>query len=128
MPLYTYYRESTGEYRDVFQSMNEEHQYFGENGSEDDWRRVYHAPNMSIDSNIDPNNPRDFVNKTANKKGTMGDLLDRSKELSEKRASKLGTEDPIKRKFFDNYAKERNGKKHLNDVKPFEKNGFKVDY
>lgn len=129
MPLYTYYRESTGEYRDIFQSMNDIHEYNGENGDEGDWKRVYYSPNMSIDSSIDPSNPNDFVAKTANKKGTMGDLLDRSKELSEKRASIYGGQDPLKKSYFDNYAKERGGKRHIAESKKtFEKNGIKVDF
>ena len=55
MPLYTYKRESTGEHRDVLQSMNDRHCYSGVNGDEQDWRRVFLSPNASIDTNIEMN-------------------------------------------------------------------------
>jgi hypothetical protein len=47
---------------------------------------------------------------------TIGDTMERSRELSHKRAEENGGIDPIKRKFFDNYSKERKGKKHPKDV------------
>ena len=53
---------------------------------------------MNIDDlfKIEPQEPynmsqKEFVEKTGKKKGTMGDLYDRSQELSEKRKQKLGT-------------------------------------
>jgi hypothetical protein len=36
-------------------------------------------------------------------KGTYGDLIDYSSEMSNKREEKCGTEDPIKRKYFNEY-------------------------
>ena len=57
---------------------------------------------------------KDFVEKTRNKSGTIGDLWDMSKELSEKRKKKHG-KDPILQKYYKNYSKERNGMKHDND-------------
>ena len=35
-------------------------------------------------------------------------------EASEKRKDKLGY-DPVQKKWFDSYAKQRNGRKHPND-------------
>ena len=49
-------------------------------------------------------------------KGTVGDALDYSAELSAKRAESNGGEDPIKRKAFKDYEKSV-GKKHLSDKK-----------
>jgi hypothetical protein len=50
------------------------------------------------------------LNKTANKNQTLGDLWDRSKELSDKRKGILG-HDPIKEKAEENYSKIRKGRK-----------------
>lgn len=128
MPIYTYYNTATEEFRDIFQNMKDKHEYFGESGEEDTWVRVFYAPNASIDSKIDPFNPNDFVAKTASKKGSIGDLLDASKELSEKRASSSGGRDPIKEKYFKEYSEKRKGAKHPEQMKTFENNKVKVDY
>lgn len=42
----------------------------------------------------------------------MGDLWDRSQELSEKRKKLYGGEDPVKKKYYDNWSKKRKGKVH----------------
>ena len=128
MPLYTYKRESTGEHRDVLQSMNDRHCYSGVNGDEQDWRRVFLSPNASIDTNIDPNNRAKFAETTASKKGTMGDMFDYSKELSDKRAAQNGGIDPVKKKYFENYSKERNGAKHFEEMKTYENKDVRVEY
>jgi hypothetical protein len=130
MPFYTYKSTLSGETIDVFQGMNDKHEYRGENGEEDFWVRVYHKPLVVIDpvsSSIDPHSSRDFVEKTRGKNGTIGDLLDLSAELSEKRGGASG-KDPVKRKYFDDY-KERTGKSHVRD-KPskIEKNGVTIDF
>jgi hypothetical protein len=128
MPIYTYRRESTGEYIDVLQSMNEAHEYRGQNNDEDDWKRVFYSPNASIDTNIDPFSSKDFNDRTASKKGTVGDMLDYSKEMSQKRADLAGGKDPIKEKYFENYSKERRGAKHPEQMKSFESKNVKIDY
>ena len=128
MPIYTYRRESTGEYIDVLQSMNEAHEYRGQNNDEDDWKRVFYSPNASIDTNIDPFSSKDFNDRTASKKGTVGDMLDYSKEMSQKRADLAGGKDPIKEKYFENYSKERRGAKHPEQMKSFESKSVKIDY
>ena len=129
MPLYTYKRESTGEYRDILQGMNDVHEYFGEDGTEDDWKRVFHAPNTSVSSNIDPFNSKAFVEKTGNQKGTVGDLLDQSAELSAKRADKNGGVDPVKEKYYQDYAAKRNGAIHPDKkAKTFENSEVKAEY
>lgn len=125
MPLYPYKNPKTGEVKDIFQGMNDEHIY-SEDGVE--WKRVFLSPNASIDTKADPFSQDDFRERTGAKKGTVGDMLDYSAEMSEKRAEKCGGVDPVKKKYFDEYAKKRGGKRHLNEKKTFESDIVKVDY
>lgn len=64
---------------------------------------------------IDPHDRKAFAKKTA-VPGTVGELWDRSKELSERRTEKEGV-DPIKRRFYDNYSKAHKGRKHTAEKK-----------
>lgn len=107
MPIYLYENRETGEIKEVFQSMNEKHEY-SENGVQ--WHRVLVNPQVAIDSHIkDPFSKEEFLSKTAQKKGSVGDWIDRSTELSERRANKEGL-DPVKEKYYKEYAKKRRGK------------------
>ena len=90
----------------VNQRMNEKHVY-ETNGKS--WNREYTSPQASENTKIDPFSKKEFSDKTANKQGTMGDVWDRSKELSEDRANKVGGRDPLLQKYFDSYSKKRNG-------------------
>tara|TARA_B100000676_G_C17675965_1_gene628887 strand:- start:243 stop:581 length:339 start_codon:yes stop_codon:yes gene_type:complete len=108
MPLYTFEHPITKEQQDIVLGMNDEKVFTDEEGTE--WKRLFHAPNTAIDSDIDPFSSRQFVEKT-NTRGTMGDLMSRSQEMSEKRTNKLGY-DPVKQKYFKEYSKKRNGVKH----------------
>jgi hypothetical protein len=126
MPLYTYENPKTGETVDIIQTMSEKHQYIDQEGLE--WKRVFQVPNASIDAQIDANNPIAFIDATKNKKGTYGDLLDKSAELSEKRAKDHGGKDPVKEKFLQDYAKKTNGKKHPSQMRSYESKKVKVDY
>ncbi len=95
------------------------------------WRRVFTRPQASIDTHVDPFSSRDFIKATA-KKGNVGDLFDRSKELSLKRAEKEGS-DPLRQAHFDAYSKRRHGKKHPEQqreesVKTLKKQGIVVDW
>jgi hypothetical protein len=128
MPLYIYHNIVTDEYVEIVQRMNETHQYSGISGDEDCWRRVFTVPNASIDAHLDPFSSKDFVNKTQNKKGTYGDLLDRSAEMSDKRASLAGGKDPVKEQYFSDYSAKRRGAKHPDQMKTFENNKIKVDF
>ncbi len=128
MPIYIYHNEEKDEYREIYQSMTEEHVYRGENGDEDGWKRVFTVPNASIDAQVDPFSSKEFVQKTGNKKGTYGDLIDRSKEMSEKRAQLNGGVDPVKQKYFEQYSKERRGAKHPEQLKSYESKNVKIDY
>ena len=126
MPLYTYRHPDTGEEKDVLQSMNDEHIYIDEFGLE--WKRVFTVPHASIDSNIDPFSESQFRDSTGAKKGTVGNMLDYSEEMSQRRAEKAGGEDPVKKKYFDDYAAKRNGQRHVSELKTYESKTVKVDY
>ena len=128
MPIYLYFNTETQEHREVYQKMDDPHEYFVENGEEKNWKRVFTVPQASIDAKIDPFNTRDFVSKTGGKKGTYGDLLDKSAELSQKRADLAGGKDPIKEKYFSDYSQKRRGAKHPDQMKSFESKNIKVDF
>lgn len=113
MPQYLFcHPEDDSQIVEAFFHMNDKKFYIDENGLE--WRRVFTVPQACVDSDFDPRNKEEFMRRGA-KYGTLGDLMDKSRELSEKRAEKEGF-DPIKREFFDQYAKTRNGAKHPDDM------------
>lgn len=112
MPIYVYQNPNTEEYIEVFQGMNDEHKYVDESGLE--WKRVFIAPNAAIDLDANPFDKQSFVDKTSNA-GTMGDLWDRSKEMSDKRAAQCGGVDPYKKQYFKDYSSKRKGAKHYKD-------------
>ncbi len=108
MPEYIYENPETGEQVTVWQSIHEDHSYEINGVS---YNRVYTIPNASIDTKIDPHSQKDFREKA---KGTIGELWDQSAEASAKRAERHG-EDPVKKKFFADYSKQRGGAKHPKD-------------
>lgn len=72
------------------------HKYFDETGKE--WRRVFTVPNIANGcSRIDPFSKKSFTEKTKGVK-TYGEMWDISKEMSDKRAEKIGNADPVKEK------------------------------
>jgi hypothetical protein len=103
MPLYEFEHPETKQRLLVIQKMNDSHEYTDERGVK--WNRVFGVPNARIDAEGDPFSERTFLEKTKNFKGTMGDLYDMSRELSEKRAQKRGGKDPIKDKAVKAYEK-----------------------
>ena len=128
MPIYIYKHPTEEEYEEVIQSMNDPHTY-SKDGVE--WERVFFAPNMAVSASDDPFSANNYVEKTANMKGTVGDLLDYSAELSERRAEANGGVDPIKKKALEKYSKKTGGKKHtsqLGQKKTFETKDIKVDF
>lgn len=131
MPLYDFEHVTTKEVREIFLHMNDPKIYLGEDGTEEgQWKRIYSSPNASIDSvsAIDPNSSRDFVEKTGRKKGTYGQMMDLSAELSAKRAAKEGV-DPVKNKWLKDY-KTTNGVEHFDSKKDkvVKKNGITIDF
>lgn len=115
MPLYDFFNESTQETREIFFKMDDIKEYNGEDGTEiGQWRRLYSSPQLSIDNNFDPNNREEFARRAA-KYSTIGDLADKSRELSEKRKEKEGF-DAVEKKFFSDYSASRKGARHPKDL------------
>jgi len=129
MPEYLYRNPDTGEVLSIIQGMNDEHKFVDDQGLE--WQRIFLNPTMSVDSqDVDPFSEQQFVEKTANMKGTYGDMVDYSKEMSQRREEKLGKEDPLRRKVYNDYKKDR-GIAHPKD-RPKSKNivtpTYRVDF
>ena len=129
--IYLFYNTKTEEYREIQMSMKDYAPYCGENGDEDYWERVNDAPQISIGNStakrVDPYNQKEFVERTGKMKGNFGNMIDYSKELSDKRAKDHGGVDPVKQKYFRNYEK-KTGKKHLADKKSNESKNVKIEY
>lgn len=114
MPLYIYTNELTGKTVEIYQGMNELHEYT-ENGIK--FTRVWTKPQASSSTKLDPFDKAGFIRQLDNKHGeTIGDTMDRATELSHKRADKMG-EDPIRRKYYDDFSKKHRGKQHPNEIK-----------
>lgn len=108
MSYYIFEHPKTKERIEVKQAMDDPHQY------EEDgvcWNRIFTVVNASVDSQIDPMSSQDFADKTGRKRGSLGDILDCSKECAEKREEMMG-HDPVKAKWFKDYSSLRHGKKH----------------
>lgn len=129
MPEYIYKHPTEDKYISIIQTMNEDHEYF-EEGLE--WKRVLTSPKLSTSSgdSIDPFDNNAFINKTSNMKGNYGDLIDQSREMSEKRASIHGGEDPLKRSHFDSWSEKRGGMIHPQDSskRSMENKDVKIDF
>jgi len=115
MPSYEFINPDTLEMIEVSQRMSEPHVYIDENGLE--WKRVWSSPNAAIDTDLNPEDRQGFLRKTESKNITMGDMMDQSAEMSRKRAKLHGGEDPVQRKYLDDWSKKRKGKKHPKDPK-----------
>jgi len=107
MPTYLYQSPKTGEIKEIIQRISEPHEYKEGNVV---WRRVFTVPNAATDTKLNIFSSQDFAEKTKNKKGTLGDLFDRSREASEARERKIG-KDPVKEKYWKNWSKARRGRK-----------------
>jgi hypothetical protein len=108
MPVYLFSNpKNPREVKEVVMSVNDEHVYI-QNGIK--WDRVFTVPTASIDTEINENNSGDFVEKTKKKNYSIGDLWDKSAELSAKREKTIGR-DPVKEKAANDYKK-RTGKEH----------------
>jgi len=102
MPFYLFQNPNSGEIKEIFFKMNDIKMY-QENGTE--WSRIYTVPQASIDANIDPYSSQAFVEKTR-RAGTIGDLVDMSKEMSERRGGIKN--DQIKKNHIKQWKKDRN--------------------
>ena len=103
MPYYLFSNPDTEEIREIFFNMNDEKVYIDENNLK--WNREFVVPQASVDANIDPYSKRAFMDKT-NKAGTFGEMMDLSKELSEKRGGSKN--DPVKKDYSKDWKKKRN--------------------
>lgn len=125
--MYVFEHPKTGEQIELFFSMNDDKKYTDKKGVE--WKRVFMGSQLSTVGKVDPWNNADFVNKTAQKKGTVGNMMDLSKELSEQRAKDNGGVDPVKEKYYKDYSKARGGAKHMDQMKKsFENKNIKIDF
>lgn len=113
--IYLFENPETGELKDVIFNIDDE-KIYEENGVA--WQRRWTPPQLSMDTKIDPYSQKQFLDKTR-KGGTVGDLWDRSAELSAIRADKDGR-DFVKEKFEDNQAKVRGGKRPAKKLKDME--------
>ena len=102
--IYLYQNPVTLEIKEVVQTMCELHKHFDDNGLE--WKRIWTLPCMNIDSVINPLSSQEFINKTKNKSGNVGDLFDLSRELSEKR-EKIQGKDMVKESYYKKHFKEK---------------------
>ena len=105
MPIYQYLDVRNNKIYDIVQGMNDIHEAFAPDGYK--LERIWHKPLTSIDTKINPDSAKDFVRYT-NKKGTLGDVWDASKEWSEKRKDKHGY-DEVEIKANEDYKKTHRG-------------------
>jgi hypothetical protein len=67
------------------------------------WRRMPTMPCAASDTQINENSASEFVRKTGQMKGTYGQMLDYSAEMSEKRAAKNNGIDPIAERYYEKH-------------------------
>lgn len=109
MPQYLYANpDNETEIIEIIQSINDPHEYIKDGVK---WVRVFTVPTMATDTCADPYSASDFI-KNTHKKGNFGNIMDYSKEMSQKRADKEGGRDPIREKYYENYSKTRRGAVH----------------
>lgn len=91
------------------------------------WRRVITEAPMGIVKSSDNPTLNNFINESASKRGTVGDLMEKSQEMSEKRAKdSVNGRDPVKDKWFDRWSKKRDGKQHPSDTRPKKRTRLKI--
>lgn len=110
MPEYLYEHPKSKEVISIIQSVHDDHEFFDKKGVK--WNRVFTAPELNTEGTLKADcTAKQFSDFTGKKRGNVGDLWDRSAELSAKREKVLG-KDPLKQKYFDNWSKKRKGKRH----------------
>lgn len=98
---------------EVVMSVHDKHEFYKDGVK---WNREFTIPTTAIDTKWNHNDPKDFVRKTSQKRGTIGDLWEKSAELSSKREKEQG-KDKVKETFYKNYSKSRGGRLHPNQRK-----------
>lgn len=115
MPTYIYQNPKNGEVVEIIQSIHDVHEYVSQDGTR--WTRIFTVPEINTQDKLSgESSEKDFARVTKNQRGTVGDLWDRSAELSEKRRKIYG-EDHVKKKYFDDWSKKRKGKVHPKSIK-----------
>jgi len=110
MPIYLYQNPKTGEIKEVAQKINEAHLFY-EDGIE--WLRIFTVPQLNTEGTLKADcTDKQFSEFTKNKKGSIGDLWDRSKELSDKRKKVYG-QDPVKEKYKKDWSKKRKNRRFI---------------
>ncbi len=128
MPFYNFQHPESGEIKEIFFHMEDEpKEYKDKEGVT--WQRLFSIPQLSTEASIDPWDNTAFIDKTAKQKGSMGDLMDQSAELSSKRAAQNGGVDPLKKEYFKKYSEERAGNKHPKDRSSvYESKNVKIEF
>lgn len=89
----------------VIQKMRDPHIY---KENEKEFERIWQIPRAAKDTRWNSLDSKDFINKTREKKGSLGDLWNKSKELSEIREKECG-KDFVKEKTREQIRKQRGG-------------------
>jgi len=120
MPLYAF-ESSKGDTQEVFFTMREAPQlgaFIDIDGKA--WKRIPTPSQLTTNGikPIDPHSQKAFRDKTGAMKGcSLGQIWDYSKEQSERRREKEGS-DHVQQKYFDDYAKNNPKKRrHLAEKK-----------
>lgn len=126
-PLYSF-ESPEGQLTDIFFTMKDAPK-LGSTVEMDGekWKRIPTTSQLATAGikPIDPHSSKAFVEKTGRMNGTIGEMWDYSKEQSEKRAAQTG-EDPIKKKYLENYSKARKGKPNLTALREQQQANMKV--
>ena len=113
MPIYIFKNPETNETIEVIQRMRDKHVYVDDNGVE--WKRVWVPSTINVDGTSSVWESKDFHRTTENKNYTVGEMWDKSAEMSAKRAEKNGGIDPVAEKWKEDYSKKRKGTKYSKD-------------
>jgi hypothetical protein len=98
--------------------MNDEKRFIDQEGVE--WKRVFYPPTFAFDTMIDPHDEKAFARKTE-RGGTVGELFDMSKDMSERRGGVKNDEIKVK---YDNQKKKELDAQALNNLKTERKKQF----
>ena len=127
MPVYPFINSESKEVRHIYIPITGQVTvYNGENGLETGvWKRDYSdysTVNFGMQTRIDPYSNKSFISATE-KNMTMGEMMDLSQEMSDKRKDKEGI-DPVKQKYRKDYER-RNGVKSLDEIQEAKKKKVK---
>mgnify|MGYP001561240793 CR=1 FL=1 len=114
MPFYTYTTEDSKLSQDLFYHMTDEKPQEFVDEFNVKWVRDWGASRVQgvVDGKINAYSKSAFVEKTGKMKGNIGNLMDLSKELSQKRAKESDTgKDPVAVAARENWSKERGGRR-----------------